>query len=142
MAQFFKRRAKPGPSKNEQKVERSREAARTASRAGVLGQRFPSVERLSVELAFSTPEGHALDNQKRAYRATDPCDFSVPCLGRCGGGTFDLAAKIEAVVTARERLSESNGTCQQSLYAGSPDVCGCRLSCRIEVSYLPQAASA
>jgi hypothetical protein len=140
MAQFFKRRARASPNKNEEKVQRSREAASQANFAGVLGQRFPTVERLSVQLEFVNPQSHSVEHQTRLFSASDSCDFKVPCPGRCGQGSYDLAGKIQAVVDAHESSSEGNGICQEPLYAGSPEVCGYQLKCKIEVRYLPQPA--
>ncbi|MBI4425050.1 MAG: hypothetical protein HY554_15060 [Elusimicrobia bacterium] len=142
MARFFKkRRPKGGPSKNEEKVTRSREAAARERSMSRLADRFPQVERLSVQLDLVSPQNHPLaERQTRVFRPEDACDFSVPCPGRCGHGSFDLAAKLESVVETRQPLSESSGTCQEPLYAGSPDVCGVRLNCRIEVAYAPEPA--
>lgn len=140
MSPFFRRRSRSGPNKNEQKVLRGKEAANRTRLAGLLGQRYPSVERLSVQLDFISPQGHSIDHQTRIFWPSDTCDFSVPCPGRCSGGSYDLAAKIRPVVEGRETLSESSGLCQEPLYGGSPDTCGFRLKCRIEVRYLPQPA--
>lgn len=140
MAQFFKRRAKPGINKNDQKVQRGKEAAGRSRAAGSLGYRYPSVEKLSVFLDFITPQNQSLAQQVRVFKPSDACDFSVPCPGRCGCGSYDLAAKIKTVVEAQEKVSESSGVCQEPLYSGSPDICGLKLQCKIEASYLPQAS--
>lgn len=114
---------------------RGQEAARQ-ERSGLLRERFPVVQRLSVRLNFSTPQQHALDQETRSFGPADPCDFSATCPGRCGGkGSFDLAAKINAVVEGRQTRAEGSGVCQEPLYAGASDVCGFRLSCVIEVNY-------
>lgn len=137
MAGYFKRRARAGPSKNDKKVRRGQDAANRSRLAGVLSQRYSSLERLSVELQFLSPQKQVLDRKTLVFGPSDVCDFSVPCPGRCGVGSFDLAAKIKAVIEAREAISESSGTCQQPLYAGSPNVCGLELKCRIEARFAP-----
>ncbi len=143
MAQFFKkRRGKGGPSKNEQKVARGREAANRTRMAGTVGQRFPALERLTVKLEFISPQGQTVDTQSRGLGPDDAYEFSVPCPGRCGQGSYDLAAKIQAVIEAREGMSESSGQCRVPTYPGSPEVCGYQLKCRIEATYFPQPAGA
>jgi hypothetical protein len=138
MAQFFKRRAKPGINKNDQKVQRGKEAVGRGRAAGSLGYRYPLVERLSVTLDFITPQNQSVDQQTRVFGPLDGCEFSVPCPGRCGCGSYDLAAKIKAVIDAGEKASESSGICKEPLYSGSPDICGLKLQCKIEIRYLPQ----
>ena len=139
MARFFKHRHKPGPSKNEVKVQRAQDAARRARSAGRLQDRFPEVEHLRVLLELLSPQGSPLGREVREYGPEDVVDFAVPCPGRCGStGSFDLATKIGAVITALETSSESSGVCQEPLYAGSPDPCGTKLVCRVEASYAPR----
>lgn len=142
MAQFFKRRGPSGPNKNEQKVQRGREAERRNRMGGGLGERYPTVERLSVGLEFTGPQGQSLERKTWTFGPSDACDLAAPCPGRCGEGKFDLAGKIGAVIEARQPLAEASGKCQQPLYSGSTEVCGCQLKCRIEVRYLPEPAAA
>jgi hypothetical protein len=142
MAQFFKpkrRRTAAGPNKNQKKVLRSQEADNMARTVGVMGQRFPSVQKLTIHLDFLTPQQHLLDQQTRVVTPQDVCDFSVPCPGRCGHGSFDLAGKVRSVIESHQSRTESSGTCMEPLYLGSKDVCGSSLRCRMEVSYTPTA---
>jgi hypothetical protein len=139
MAFYGKRRKPAGPSKNEQKVQRNEAEARRHS--GNMSQRFPQVERLTISLQFLTPQGQILEEQKRVFKGSDAPDFSAPCPGRCGGGKFNLDAKVAGVVEARQPAAEATGLCQEPLYANSPDSCGARLQCKIEVSYLPEPAA-
>jgi len=140
MPGYFKKRRKaaPGPNKNEQKVLRRRELENRDRVAGTLGNRFPSVERLSIELVFLSPQQQTLDRQSRSFEAADVCDFGVSCPGRCGVGSFNLEAKVEKVVTAGEASSESSGKCQEPMYGGSGEVCSCELRCKMSVTYLPE----
>lgn len=134
MAGYFKKRRGPsGPSKNELKARRSRDSGP----GDTLGGLFPTVRQLTIRLEFTTPEGHPFGSSSRALGPADPCDLSVPCPGRCGTGSFNLATKVGAVVEAKELLSESSGTCQEPLYAGAASVCGLQLRCRLEAAYLP-----
>lgn len=138
---FRKRRRFPGPAKNTLKVERGREEELRSRRAGSLGERFPAVERLVVTLEFLTPQQHILGQETRTFLPADILDFSAPCPGKCGTGSFDLAAKIEDVVAARGSDVRTGGVCRVRLYAGLPDECGCEFKSRLQVSYLPEAES-
>ncbi len=135
MAQPFKkkRRAPAGPNKNEQKVMREK----MARSIGPLRERYPSVQKLTVDLEFRTPQQHLMDNQTRVYTPGDQCDFTVPCPGRCGHGSFDLAGKIKSVIEGGETSSESRGTCMETLFDGSKEPCGFELRCRIRTVYGP-----
>ena len=141
MAGFFKkRRGRSGPNKNEKKVRRAHEAANADRAAGLVGVRYPGIERLSVQLVFLDSRQNVLAQETRTFDSRDACNFSVNCPGRCGVGSFDLAAKIDLVVAAKETLSESSGKCQKPLYLGSPEACGCELKCKLEISYFPEEA--
>jgi hypothetical protein len=138
MPPFFKkrRRGNAGPNKNEKKVRRAQDATRLGDSLGLIQDAFPQVQSLTLQLEFITPENQLMDEETRTLAPTDPCDFSAPCPGRCGGSTpFDFSGKVKAMVNNRQTEGEANGTCQQPLYAGSPDVCGMRLKCSIEASY-------
>lgn len=135
---FYKkrRRAPAGPNKNEKKVMRGQADARIARTAGVLGQRFPSLQALTIQLDFITPQQQLMDQQSRAYGPEDVCDFQAACPGRCNGqGSFDLAGKIESTINSRQENAQAAGTCQEPLYPGSPERCGMQLRCRIEAAY-------
>ncbi len=140
MAQPYKpkRRRPSGPNKNQKKVQRDQEASDQTRAAGLLSQVFPSVEKLTVHLDFLTPQQHLMDQQKRVFTPADVCDFSVPCPGRCGHGSFNLSAKVKSVIDSRETRSEGNGTCMEPTFLGAKELCDFRLRCRIEVDYLPE----
>jgi hypothetical protein len=136
---YFKKRRAPSPNKNLEKIRRN-EANERQNSAGPMKVRFPTVERLNVHLRFVDPHGQTLQEETLSLDPSTPMKLSAPCPGSCGGAaSFELDAKVAAVVEAREARSESSGKCQQSLYAGLPDQCGCELKCRIEASYLPVA---
>ncbi len=137
MARFFKkRRADAGPSKNELKARRGRDTGGPS-----LAARYPSVQKLEVRLEFLGAQAQVLEQESRAFGPGDECRFTAACPGRCGAGRFDLAAKIDAVVAARQTASESRGLCQEPLYAGSPENCGCELRCSIQAEYIPEPVS-
>lgn len=135
MAYYSKRRARPGPSKNELKVHRGMETANQTRLLGHLSERYPFVERLSIQMDFLTPEEHLFDQKSWEFEPSDACDFTVSCPGRCSSGSFDVAANVQLVIEAKETFSESIKICQQSLYADSSSVCGFRFRCKIQVTY-------
>ena len=139
MAGYFKKRKGPsGPNKNEQKVMRSRE--QQSRGRSTLSSRFSTVRKITVKLDFLSPQQHVLGQEARTFGSDDACDFTVSCPGQCGVGAFNLAAKVEQLVTVRQAACDTGGKCQEPLYAGAASVCGCELKCRIEVEYLPEAA--
>lgn len=137
---YRKRRRRPGPSKNEEKVSRAKEVESRNRPSNALGARFPNVLRLKVSLDFQGSRGQVLGSETRVFGPRDICNFSAPCPGTCGVGEFDLASKIAQVVTAGEAASEATGICQEHLYAGSTELCHCQLKCRLELEYVPQPA--
>lgn len=132
--QYRKKKRVAGPSKNEEKVQRSREAEAMLGRGNSLSARYPNVRGVTVKLAFSGEQGQSFGDETRSYGPNDPCDFAVPCPGRCGVGSFDLAGKIDAMIEAHEPESKSSGVCQQQLFAGQN--CNCKLECAVQISYL------
>ncbi|MCX5787494.1 MAG: hypothetical protein NTX64_03130 [Elusimicrobia bacterium] len=140
MARYFKKRRIVGPSKNEEKLRRAADAEARERSVTRLSDQFPTVARLTVQLDLLSPQNHPLaEHQTRVFKPEDRADFSVPCPGRCGQGTFNLAAKVQSVVEARQPVSEGTGICQEPLFAGSADVCGVKLVCRIEAAYKEEA---
>ncbi len=131
MPGIYRKKKRPtGPSKNEEKVERGRQAKGQMS----LGARYPEARNLTVSLSFSGPQGQSFGQETRTFAPQDPCDFAVPCPGRCGVGSFDLAGKIDAVLAAHEAESRASGVCQEAPFGGA-DTCGCKLDCVITVAY-------
>lgn len=136
MADFYrKRKVKPGPSKNEQKVMRSRESEAANRSTPTLKSLYPPVDRLTIHLEFRSPQKAPLGNETRVFNANDPCRFTAPCPGTCGVGSFNLAAKIGKVVETAAAASEGTGVCQEQ--GGAAGVCGCELKVRMEVVYAP-----
>lgn len=126
-----KRRAAPGPNKNEEKVLREKRA----HSAGLLRDVYPTVQSITVELEFFTPQHHSLDRETRVFYPSTPCSFLVPCPGRCGNGFFDLSAKLKSVIESKQAFSESKGVCMNPLLDGSKEPCGFELHCRIRLVF-------
>ncbi|MFA6028474.1 MAG: hypothetical protein WC969_01340 [Elusimicrobiota bacterium] len=138
MANFFRKRKRtPGPNKNELKVMRGRDPHQSR-----LQDRFPSVEKLSIHFSFATDRGQLLGEEDRVYSADDGCDFRVECPGRCGSGVFSVEKKVDESANARLPVTELSATCAQSIGAGSSELCGCVLKCRIEMRFAPEPVAA
>lgn len=142
MPPFFRRkrrRGPPGPSKNEKKVLRSQEAQRLTRLAGLINEKFPFLQHLTLELDFITPQQHPLEQQTLVFNPTDTHDFMVPCPGRCAGkGSFDLTDKINSAIQNRQTSAQENEICNEPIDDESPDLCGFQLRCNMKASYLPQ----
>lgn len=136
-AYFKKRRGPQGPNKNEEKVQRAREAKDPGRSFGLLGMKFPSVKRLKVHVVFLDARQNVLEEKDFSLGPNDPAALTIPCPGRCGSGSFDLAGKIEQMATTALSASESGAKCPEPLYASSPEACGCEIRCKMEIEYLP-----
>jgi hypothetical protein len=132
-----KRRGPQGPNKNEKKVMRSRDAEKQAIIAGALGEKFPSIKHLNIQLVIRGAQQQLLDQKSLSMGPEDPCLFSTPCPGRCGTGSFDFSGKVEETAAARLPASESSGKCAKPIFVGSSELCGCEIKCRMEVDYFP-----
>ncbi|MBI5202921.1 MAG: hypothetical protein HY925_15115 [Elusimicrobia bacterium] len=142
MARYFKKRRPVGPSKNEQKLQRNREAEARERNVGRLADAFPQVDRLTVNLELMSPQQQALaEPETRIFGPDDRVELSVPCPGRCGQGSFNLAGKVQAMVESSQSRAEATGICQEPLFAGASDVCGVKLLCKIEVQYAETKAA-
>lgn len=132
-AQYRKKKRVAGPSKNEEKVERARQAEFMSRSSNSFGARYPDVKAMTVALVFTGAQGQSLGEETRKYGPQDPCDFAVPCPGMCGVGSFDLAGKVAQVLESRAEVSEGAGVCQEKLHTGA--ACGCALKVRLQVEY-------
>jgi hypothetical protein len=103
-----------------------------------LGQMFPTVQKLSLQVDFLTPQEELMDQKTMTFGAQDVFALTVPCQGRCGRGEFDLSAKVRSVVEALQTRAEGRAVCPEPLFNGSTDPCGFHMRCRIDVAYLPR----
>ncbi|MBI3298273.1 MAG: hypothetical protein HYZ75_08925 [Elusimicrobia bacterium] len=136
MAQYRKRRIAHGPNKNEEKVRRGQEAE-TRSRSTSLGERFPAVDRLILELTVTAPQDGSVERSTRDISADQGCELTLGCPGRCGRGVFDLAAMVTAAVEAKNPAATGAAVCQEPFLPGLPDVCGVKVDCRLTITFKP-----
>ncbi|MFA6002815.1 MAG: hypothetical protein WC881_01975 [Elusimicrobiota bacterium] len=143
MATFYrKRRKNQGPNKNEEKVQRAADARNRDNSSGSLGTRFPTVKKLKIQLQFLSAQSQVLDEKTLDLGPSDNCKFDVPCPGRCGAGVFDLYTAVLQAVRNRQPLAENSAPCAEPSYPGSREACGCKVTCRMELEYNPEAAPA
>lgn len=138
MAQFFKkrRRGNPGPSKNELKVRRRREADNPGAAGRPLAEEFPGVQGMTLQLDFLTPQRQVLDQQTHAFGAEDVPALEIECLGRCvGEGTFDLTDKIRDAVTARRTMAQFSDVCAARPFPGNSETCGFLLQTTLRLEF-------
>jgi len=139
MAGFHKKRRRPGPSKNEEKIGRNKEEERRSHPSNWLGNRYESVAGLTLKFDLVGTHSENLGQETRKFGREDACAFSVPCPGLCGGGSFELGTKISEIVAAAQPSADFNVVCQHKTYSGPSSVCGVTLKCHLDLSYRPIA---
>lgn len=133
MQGFPKRRRKPGPSKNEEKVRRQDEAERRASIP--LAAAFPRLERLTGELSFVLPPGSVLETKTIDAGREENLNLSFDCPGRCGRGRFHLGPKVAAAIAQnREVLQIADACTERSM---GTDACGCEMRGTLNLRLTP-----
>lgn len=130
---YFKKRRKAGPSKNELKLARARQAEASERAAGVVRSNFPSVQKLDIELTFLSEQGQVLEQQKISLGPDDPCVFEADCPGMCGSGSFDFSTKVEQTVLAHSEHSEGAALCPILLPSGKQ--CACQAKAVVDIRY-------
>ena len=105
--------------------------------AGQLGERFPSVIRLDLEMEFVSPQGHSLSSEHRSFQPNDTVDFSADCVGRCGNGRMDMESVVIQMINNRQTNRDTKGMCREILISGTSDTCNCELRCKISAEYRP-----
>jgi hypothetical protein len=136
MQGFPKKRRKPGPSKNEEKIRRNENEARLSSIP--LSANYPRLESLAGELTFNYPPGNVLDSVKIQASRSQPVTLSFDCPGRCGRGKFHLGPKLaEAMTQNRERLDVAIPCPERSM---GTDACGCELRGVLQLRFVPEPA--
>jgi hypothetical protein len=141
MAGYHKKRRRPGPSKNEEKVSRSKDEERRSHPSNWLGNRYESVEKLSLEMELIGTHGELLGQESRRFGREDACGFAIPCPGLCGGGSFELGAKINDIVASREPHTEASVVCPNKTN-GLATVCGVTLKFKLDAVYRAAPAPA
>jgi len=134
---YRKKRRKAGPSKNEEKVQRGREAEAEAHAAGTLSSRFPGVRGVKVRIIVTSPQGVVLDENDDLIGPNDPFIIEADCPGRCGSGSYDFAETVAAALSKVEEHGAAEAACAEPLYGGGPESCGCVAKCEFEAEFAP-----
>lgn len=134
---YRKKRRKVGPNKNQEKVQRGREAEAQAHAAGTLATRFPGVRGLKFRLSVTSPQGVVLDETEDQLGPDDPFLISADCPGRCGSGRFDFAEAVSQALSRLEERGSAEIPCAEQLYGGGPETCASVAKCEFEAEFAP-----
>lgn len=134
---YRKKRRKAGPSKNEEKVRRGREAEAEAHAAGTLSSRFPGVRGVTVRIAVVSPQGVTLEEIEDSIGPDDAFQIAVDCPGRCGSGSFDFAPVVADALSRGDEQGALQIPCGEPLYGGGPEACGCVAKCEFSAELSP-----
>lgn len=134
---YRKKKRKVGPSKNEEKVQRGREAEAEAHAAGTLATRFPGVRGVKIRIIITSPQGVVLDETDDLIGPNDPFIIEADCPGRCGSGNYDFAEHVAQSLTKLEEHGAAEASCAEPLYGGGPENCGCLAKCEFEAEFAP-----
>ncbi|MFH2203505.1 MAG: hypothetical protein ABIJ96_10345 [Elusimicrobiota bacterium] len=131
----FQRRKKPGPSKNQKKIQRRAQSDHPTATGPALRQLHPEISSLTIQLAITSPQNVLVQEETRRFTSADATNFACGCPGTCGVGKFDFSEKIGAMVEAQEPQGEASGTCKAEGFGGIPQPCGYAIKCRIEIAF-------
>lgn len=134
---YRKKRRKAGPNKNQEKVQRGREAEAEAHAAGTLTTRFPSVRGVKIRITVTSPQGVVLEESEDLIGPNDPFIIEADCPGRCGSGSFDFAEVVAASLTKLEEQGSADIACAEQLYGGGPEACGSVAKVEFEAEFAP-----
>ncbi|MFI5362941.1 MAG: hypothetical protein ACHQ49_13300 [Elusimicrobiota bacterium] len=134
---YRKKRRKAGPNKNQEKVQRGREADAEAHAAGTLATRFPAARGVKVRITVTSPQNVVLDETDDLIGPNDPFQIGADCPGRCGSGSYDFSELVAASLTKLEEQGSAQLICAEPLYGGGPDSCGCVAKCDFEAEFAP-----
>jgi hypothetical protein len=134
---YRKKRRKAGPNKNQEKVQRGRDADAEAHAAGTLATRFPAVRGVKVKITVTSPQGVVLDETEDLIGPNDAFQIGADCPGRCGSGSFDFAELVAASLTKLEEQGSFDIACAEQLYGGGPEACGSVAKCEFEAEFAP-----
>ena len=130
---YKKRRVAHGPSKNELRAARGENDARAKARATILGDRFPLVDRIDLDLNLEAVSGATLEHTRRSLAPTDNLLLDIPCPGGCGGGQFLLTEAVERMIDQQQESREGLAICQAASYNDPRNACGTKLRYSIQV---------
>lgn len=134
---YRKKRRKTGPSKNEEKVQRGRDAEAEAQSAGTLASRFPGVRGVKVRITVTSPQGVVLEENDDLIGPNDPFIIEADCPGRCGSGSYEFSEAVSAALSSHEEQGAAETACAEPLYGGGPENCGCVAKCEFEAEFAP-----
>ena len=135
MAGYFKKRRAAAPNKNDAKIRRTEAAAARDRSLPLVGQRWPDVSRMTIRLRFHA-NGNDIRTESLALGPEMHVQTRIPCPGQCAeNGSFEIGPTIDTAVGARQTRAEGNAACQEQLYAGVPQLCGCQLHCVVDLTY-------
>jgi hypothetical protein len=103
------------PSKPNPRAEFRRLQIERANNSVSLGEKFPKLKSLTVELAYFDSDGLTRTGELRykvnVNHARSVFSFTCPC-GECMGGDFDLSDAVAEAVNARRKVAEGEIRCQ------------------------------
>lgn len=127
VAFFKKKRGRPGPSKNEQKVRRSAEVERQERASGTLASRYPGLKQLTIEADFFSPLGTPLEHRSTKIKPQDIFNVALACPGQCGRAHFLLDAAVEEMTASGKQSTQGVLICEEPLYTGPGAICSCKV---------------
>ena len=132
---YRKKRRKAGPSKNDEKVQRGRQAEAEAHAAGTVSSRFPALRGIKVRIAVISPQGVTLEENEDLLGPNDPFQIDIDCPGRCGSGSFDFAPAVADALSRGDEQGALEIPCGETLYGGGPEACGCVAKCEFAAEF-------
>jgi len=102
-----------------------------------LGEKFPKLKGLTVNLAYFDSEGVTKNSQMK-YKVNVHHAKSVFCFvcqsGECIGGDFDLSEALARAVGSRRKLATGEMRCQGWRKKANRDVVPCQILLRYKLS--------
>lgn len=102
--------------------------------APVVGEKFPSIQEVVVELRFRDPEGKVHPSpHKRIFAADMQAFFEFPCpLRDCNGGGYSLSETLMDALSRRRLETSGSLSCEgkRSREKGASPCCGLELHYR------------
>jgi len=133
---YRKRRTPHGPSKSELRAARNERAELQKTRTDTLGQRFPQVNRIDLDLRLEAAVGGAtLDHTHRSLDANSPLDLGVACPTSCANGRFSLLETVTDLLNTSREKYQGMASCQMASYADFRVPCGTKLFYQITIQY-------
>ena len=104
--------------------------------AAVLGDRFPKVSEIVIELRFAEPDGKPLMSPYHRVFAPDmQAFFDVQCPGReCSGGGFDLSDHVARAVSSSDSAATGTVKCMGRRPRPGADTDRCHLALNFHIA--------